>query len=38
MVNEGVYEEPGPWRIILIGPFGSQGICGAVLVKLAKVS
>lgn len=38
LATEEVYEEPGPWRITLIGPFGSQGICGAVLVKLAKVS
>lgn len=36
--NEEMYEKPRHWRITLIGPFGSQGICGAVVVKLAKVN
>lgn len=37
LVTEDVCEEPGHQGITLTGPFGSQGICGAVVVKLAKV-
>ena len=37
MVRRGPGDWGGVWRIwTLFGPFGSQGICGAVVVKLAR--